>query len=216
MKDERQNPFKPKRRRFPFEGTDNWFREFDEMFEQLVQRSNEDFPRPFETEEESERTATEPRRRLVYGYSMRVGLDGKPVIHEFGNMKPRSRKIQNKFQQPPNEAEDTREPLLDFIDEPEKVRIVAELPGVDKTQIKIETVNETLLVNAETASPKYHEEIPLPQGLDVNNAKATYNNGVLEIIIAKKKLAPMMHKKNTPNISRPKPDRTHQHEDSTK
>jgi HSP20 family protein len=49
----------------------------------------------------------------VYGYSVKIGPDGKPVIREFGNMRPnigRRRKA-------PFNLQDHRDPLVDIVEE---------------------------------------------------------------------------------------------------
>ena len=108
-----------------------------------------------------------------YGYTMTVGPDGKPVVKEFGNVKP---------DQLP--ASDTREPLVDtIVDEKEKVvKLVAEMPGVEKTDVKIVVDNKTVDLSAEHDEKKYHAKVPLQHKVDENSAKASYKNGILQIV----------------------------------
>ena len=108
-----------------------------------------------------------------YGYTMTVGPDGKPVVKEFGNVKP--------GQLP---ASDTREPLVDtIVDEKEKVvKLVAEMPGVEKTDVKIVVDNKVVELSAEHGDKKYHAKVPLQHKVDENSAKASYKNGILQIV----------------------------------
>ncbi|MDE1826046.1 MAG: Hsp20/alpha crystallin family protein [Thaumarchaeota archaeon] len=107
-----------------------------------------------------------------YGYSVTVGPDGKPVVKEYGNVRPGL----------PATAE-TREPLADVIvDDKEKaLKIVAEMPGVEKKDIKIEVVGHAILIDAEHEERKYHTKIPIKHKVDENSVKATYANGILEV-----------------------------------
>lgn len=107
-----------------------------------------------------------------YGYSVTVGTDGKPVVKEYGNLRPSLL---------PNA--ETREPFVDvLVDEKERVlKVVAEMPGVEKKDIKIEVLGRTLVLDAEHGEKKYHTKIPIKQKVDENSSKATYANGILEI-----------------------------------
>jgi HSP20 family protein len=108
-----------------------------------------------------------------YGYTMTVGPDGKPVVKEYGNVKP---------DQLP--TSDTREPLVDIIvDEKEKiVKLIAEMPGVEKTDVKIVVENKIVDLSAEHDEKKYHVKVPVQHKVDENSAKASYKNGILKLI----------------------------------
>lgn len=107
-----------------------------------------------------------------YGYSMTMGPDGKPVVKEYGNVRPDLLP-----------TSETREPFVDVIvDNKEKIlKIVAEMPGVEKNDIKIEVVGRTVNLDAENGDKKYHTKIPIRQKVDEDSAKATYSNGILEV-----------------------------------
>jgi len=122
---------------------------------------------------------------------MSVGPDGKPVMQEFGNLKPSRRPGVFGFEQPALEPKDAREPLVDVINEPSQVRVVVELPGVDKSAIKTHITDDTLTVRVDSTSPRFYKEIKIPSEVDPDTCKATYNNGVLEIILGKVQPKPM-------------------------
>jgi HSP20 family protein len=107
-----------------------------------------------------------------YGYSLTVGPDGKPVVKEYGNVQPGLM-----------QKSETREPFADVIvDDKEKVlKIVAEMPGVEKKDIEIEVVGHTVNLDAENGDKKYHSKIPIKQKVDEDSVKATYSNGILEV-----------------------------------
>ena len=107
-----------------------------------------------------------------YGYSVTIGPDGKPVVKEYGNVH------QNLLP-----TADTREPFADvIIDDKEKVlKVVAEMPGVEKSDIKIEVIGRAINIEAEHGERKYSTKLPIKQKVDENSAKATYANGILEV-----------------------------------
>jgi len=110
---------------------------------------------------------------LFYGCTMTVGPDGKPVVQEYGNTKPGQLPIS-----------DTREPIVDtIVDEKEKVvKLIVEMPGVEKTDVKIVVDNKIVDLSAEHGEKKYHVKVPLKHTVDENSAKASYKNGILQLV----------------------------------
>ena len=110
---------------------------------------------------------------FYYGYTMTVGPDGKPVVKEYGNVKPGL-----------SLSADTREPIVDaIVDEKEKlVKLVAEIPGVEKTDVKILVQDKIVDISAEHGEKKYHVKVPVKYKVDENSAKASYKNGILELV----------------------------------
>ena len=110
---------------------------------------------------------------FYYGYTMSVGPDGKPVVKEYGNVKPGLPLSDN-----------TREPIVDaIVDEKEKlVKLVAEIPGVEKTDVKILVQDKIVDISAEHGEKKYHVKVPIKHKVDENSAKASYKNGILELV----------------------------------
>jgi HSP20 family protein len=119
---------------------------------------------------------------FVYGYSVRVGPDGRPIIREFGNIKPG---ISGEGK-PPLNLQNQREPLVDIIEEEDKVRVIAELPGIEKKDIKLLATERTLTINVDTPDRKYYKKLNLPVEVDESTARSTYRNGILETIFNKK------------------------------
>ena len=94
------------------------------------------------------------------------------------------------FEQPALEPTDSREPLVDVINDPDQVRVVVELPGVEKPDIKTTITEDTLTIKVDAAARKYYKEVQLPSTVDPDSSKASYNNGVLEIALRKLKPRP--------------------------
>jgi HSP20 family protein len=116
--------------------------------------------------------AEEAPQPFVYGFSMSVGPNGKPVIREFGNVEPSARGPLLK---------EEREPLVDVMEDGGDVVVVTELPGVEKDQIKLESTDRALKINVDSAKRRYFKEMDLPHLVDPRTARATYKNGVLEV-----------------------------------
>jgi len=148
-----------------------WFDVFDE-FDRLEKMMDEMMRRAFETPSRGAKF----RRPYVYGFSMSVGPDGKPVIREFGNVQPSHRgpKIREE-----------REPLVDVMEEDKDVVIVAELPGVERDEINLHATEDHLTISVDTPERKYHKELTLPAMVDSKSAQASYKNGVLEVRLKK-------------------------------
>src|SRR5574337_1621636 len=69
-----------------------------------------------------------------------------------------------------------------IIDGKEKIlKVVAEMPGIEKKDIKIDVVGSIINIDAEHGERKYHAKIPIRQKIDENSVKATYANGILEM-----------------------------------
>jgi HSP20 family protein len=124
---------------------------------------------------------------FVYGYSMTLGPDGKPKIREFGNVKPTRKPEAFGISKPSLSVKEEREPLVDVLTTDNTIQIIAELPGVEKEDIKLHGTEDTLTITVETPKRKYFKEIPMPTKIDPKKAKTTYKNGVLEIDIPKTK-----------------------------
>ncbi len=148
-----------------------WFDIFEE-FDKLEEMMDEMMRRAFETPKKG---AWE-HKPYVYGFSMSVGPNGKPIIREFGNVQPS--RVGPKIRE-------EREPLVDVIEEDKDVVVVAELPGVEKDDINLNTTENNLTISVDTPQRKYRKELPLPAKVDPKSAQASYKNGVLEVRLKK-------------------------------
>jgi HSP20 family protein len=112
-----------------------------------------------------------------YGYLITIDPNGKPRIREFGNVRKSSKEAV--------EHNGAREPLVDtIVDEKQHtVRITAEMPGVNKEDIKVSSSGRHVTVHAEKGEKKYHADIPVNVSLEESSTRASYSNGVLELKI---------------------------------
>ncbi len=132
---------------------------------------------------------------IVYGYSMTIGPDGKPKVREFGNVKSPGQMglttstSAGRGAKPSQQITAEREPLVDVNTNDKEVKVVLELPGVKKEDIKISAYGEAVEVTANNAQRKYHKTIELPKEANTDTAKSTYHNGILEITFSKRENA---------------------------
>ncbi|MBI5809773.1 MAG: Hsp20/alpha crystallin family protein [Deltaproteobacteria bacterium] len=111
----------------------------------------------------------------VYGFSIRT-LAGEPVIESFGNIRetPRGPVV-----------EEVREPLVDVFDEKDELRIIAEMPGIEKEDIKAGFEGDALELKAEGKDRKYSRRIKLAAPVDPSTVTISYKNGIVEIKVKK-------------------------------
>ena len=173
----------PFRRSNPFEGFEemrrDMEREFEENFRDIEDKVPKDLIKEYVTEDGAKVREIGP---LVYGSTTTIGADGKPIVREFGNIRPRMRA--DGFSRPRILSE--RQPLSEVSTTDKEVKVAIELPGVSKEQIKINANDNQVDIKTEDPKRKYHEVIDLPAEVDIENVKSTFTNGLLEITFNKK------------------------------
>ncbi|MFP8954659.1 Hsp20/alpha crystallin family protein [Natrialbaceae archaeon A-arb3/5] len=71
---------------------------------------------------------------------------------------------------------------IDIHETDTEVRVIADLPGVEKDHIDLECDGTTLTISAGSDHHQYDERVSLPTRVNEHTASATYNNGVLEVV----------------------------------
>ena len=185
-----------RRRGWNFE---DMFKEFDEMRREMNKTFSEQFKNiedkvPKDLIKEYQTPKGEKVREvgpIVYGYSMTIGPDGKLHISEFGNVKSpfsgsdgSSKGDKGFFEHSLLSAE--REPLIDVSSTDKEVKIVAEMPGINKQNIRIDAYDNYVEIKSDDPNRKYHRKIEIQDDIDLESARSSYNNGILEIIFKKK------------------------------
>jgi HSP20 family protein len=162
---------KKKRDFDPFDIIDN----IREMMEEMMKEMG---GRPFNMEDFEKflprfrlPSGFEKKGPFVFGWSMALGPDGKPVIREFGN------KPGFDLQKGPRIREE-RAPLVDVMETNDEVIVVAETPGIEKEEIKLRGTGKELEIKA---GDKFYKKLTLPVEILPDQAKANYKNGVLEV-----------------------------------
>jgi HSP20 family protein len=125
--------------------------------------------------------------------------------------RPTSRRLLSSGERGAVVPSEYREPFIDVMEKDKEIIATAEMPGLEKKDIKINVTEDMLEISTETKqeekkeekgyiyrerrSGSYYRAISLPSPVDPDNSKATYENGVLEIKMPKtevKKKTPLM------------------------
>jgi HSP20 family protein len=106
-----------------------------------------------------------------YGYEMTIDNEGKPLIRQYGNAIPALA------------TNGSREPFVDEVVDKDNntLKLIAEMPGVDKKDIKVTIEGKYVKIDAENGERKYQTSMPLKYKIDENSTKAAYTNGILEV-----------------------------------
>jgi len=85
------------------------------------------------------------------------------------------------------DLKEEREPLVDVIGDEKKITVIAEVPGVDKSEIKLRYEPSILEIYAKgrDISRNYFKRVNLPYHMTTRTIKAKYTNGVLEVTMKK-------------------------------
>jgi HSP20 family protein len=165
---------KKRRRKTPFDFFDEDFiRDLldDDRVMDDIRRMTEEMMRMFST--------AQPGKSIVHGFKIHYGPDGKPIIEDFGNKQIKS---------PEGEPliSEEREPLTDIIEGDDDVAITVEIPGVEREDIDLNATNDALEIKVDTPQRKYHKKLVLPCDVLPKTTKATYKNGILDIVLKRR------------------------------
>jgi len=86
------------------------------------------------------------------------------------------------FEHEPGDAGGSHDIHMDVHETEAELRVVADIPGVEKEDIELKCDGETLTLEAVGTDRTYNERVSLPSPVDEHSASATYNNGVLEVV----------------------------------
>lgn len=125
------------------------------------------------------KVGSDQRAKGVYGFSVRTGLGEKGVkVEPFGNIR---RDEAGKLVA----VHEVREPMVDVFDEPGRLLIVAEVPGIEEEDVQLEIHDDILLISTEKGAPRYRKEVLLPASFSSDKLSFQCRNGILEIQLAK-------------------------------
>ncbi|MBU0713257.1 Hsp20/alpha crystallin family protein [bacterium] len=113
----------------------------------------------------------------IYGFSVKVGLGGKPTVEPFGNVKstPKGPVV-----------DEAREPIVDIFEEENEIQILAEMPGVEEQDVELEINGDILILSAAGSDRKYHKELLLPSQVEPEALSRSHKNGIFEARFKKK------------------------------
>ena len=112
----------------------------------------------------------------VYGFTINTAGGGSPKVETFGNIKktPEGPKVDQE-----------REPITDIFDEENEIVVIAEMPGIEETDLQIDLKEDILEIMASSKSRTYRKEMLLPVKASKQNLRHKFTNGILEIRIKK-------------------------------
>jgi HSP20 family protein len=112
----------------------------------------------------------------VYGFTINTVAGGGPKVETFGNIKktPEGPKV-----------DEEREPMTDIFDEKDEIVVIAEMPGIEENDLKIDLKEDILEISAVSTSRTYRKELLLPVKANRQNLTYKFKNGILEIRIKK-------------------------------
>ena len=136
---------------------------------------------------------------MSYGYSARIGSDGKPNVQTWSNISHPERfgftpkfgnffePNQKKYLESNKSKEIEYDPYIEFIHDKEAGvhKIIVDLPGIDKKDIKLKKKDNLLVLKATSEQRSYYKEIILDE--PVESIKTSFKNGILEINLTPKK-----------------------------
>ena len=150
---------------FDFDEIDKEFERMRRYMDAMMQRAVKENQSPNPNE-----------HRYVYGFTMNMGPDGRPVIREFGNTRPTLRSP---------ELAGVREPIIDMNETESCIAITAELPGVEKEDVELTINEDSIVIEAKGEPFQYYKRIELQTPVDPERSSATCKNGILDIQVPK-------------------------------
>jgi HSP20 family protein len=167
----------------------SWFPDIDEMMKEMERMMQEAFknveqqvPKHLVRERKmDDGTTVREMGPIVYGYSVKIGPDGKPVVRKFGNIDAFPNILGGGMS-----VKGEREPLVDVIKGQEEIKVVAEVPGVTKEDLRVTADENAVTIESISGEQRYHKRIDLPEPVDPKTAKSTYKNGILEVSFRRK------------------------------
>jgi HSP20 family protein len=137
-----------RRRRFGswFPDVDEMMRDVEKMMQEAFKNVEQQVPKNLVKERKlDDGSVVREMGPIVYGYSVKVGPDGKPVVRKFGNIDAFPNILGGNLT-----VKEEREPLVDIIKSPDELRVVAEVPGVNKEDLRLRADENSLTIESVT------------------------------------------------------------------
>lgn len=136
-------------------------------------------------EDEFEETRRAIQRMLKDAFEGKLGVFREPFIFGFTT---RSRESRLEASRPSLEGQEvrTRDPLVDVILTESALFFTAEMPGVPREGVRVRLDGDKLLLQGD-GERSYFTLVDLPADADRDTLKYTYTNGVLDVVIARRR-----------------------------
>ena len=138
------------------------------------------------TDDEFEETRRAIHRMLKDAFEGKQGVFREPFIYGFT---ARSRDVRAEAPHPTVENPEvvTRDPLVDVILTESAIYLTADMPGVPADEVRVMFEAGRLALRGE-GERRYYTSVDLPADVDTDTLKHTFKNGVLDIVIARRRL----------------------------
>src|SRR5215831_19595063 len=165
---------------------DDFFRDFEEEMQQEIEDTFADIDNQGPREPIQDYQILD-FSSFVYGYSMTIEYNEKPRIRKIRNEGVGNgggkRKV-HKYNRP-HITTSERESLAEVNIYDKEVKVVLEMPGASKDNIEIQAYKNSVEILSDHPQRRY-QVIKIPQVADIKTIRATYKNGILEIVFNKK------------------------------
>ena len=149
-----------------------------------IDRYFEGFEKEIEETVKNSILSTDHRiRPFIAGFSFNMDPKGKPSVQVFGTS--------------PVSGDGFRSPISEqLVDEKnDSLRVILEMPGVEKEDIKVEATEESAVITAERGDHHYRADLGLKAPVRPESGSAEYKNGMLEISFSLKDKANKAYKR---------------------
>ena len=160
---------------------DDWRDEFDDLFEEFgfdFDRWNERMMRTWD------HLLRDPNARTygpyIYGFTYKMGPDGKPRFEEFGNVPHMANPGISQSM-----GKDVREPITDINVDDRNVYVTYELPGISKEDIELSVSENNITLRVDRGPRKYLKSLDFDYDLKPGKAVAKFTNGILDLTVEK-------------------------------
>ena len=139
-------------------------------------------------EDEFEETRRAIHRMLKDAFEGKLGVFREPFIYGFT---ARTRENRSEAPRPAIENPEvvTRDALVDVILTESAIYLTGEMSGVSADEVRVDVEGGKLTMRGE-GERRYFSAVELPADVDPDTLKHTFKNGVLDIVIARRRSAP--------------------------
>ncbi len=140
-------------------------------------------------EDEFEETRRAIHRMLKDAFEGKLGVFREPFIYGFT---ARSREAHAEAARTAVENPEVvaRDPLVDVILTESAIYLTAEMPGLSSDEVQVQVEGSRLSMRGE-GERRYVSSVELPADVDPDTLKHTFKNGVLDIVIARRRAPPV-------------------------
>jgi HSP20 family molecular chaperone IbpA len=137
------------------------------------------------SDEEFEETRRALHRMLKDAFEGKLGVFREPFIYGFTT---RAREARLEAPRPALEGEEIRmrDPVVDVILTESAIFLTAEMSGVSREGIRVRLDDGKLVLQGD-GERSYFAVVDLPMDADRDTLKYTYTNGVLDVVIARRR-----------------------------